>query len=331
MEALGDGAEKLRQKLQRWFRRHGRDLPWRRTTDPYAILVSEFMLQQTTVAAVVPYFLRWMEAFPTVAALAAAEEPQVLSHWQGLGYYRRARHLHRAAREIRAVQGGRVPKDRAGLRRLPGVGEYTAGAVMAFAWDAAVPVIDANIARVLARLTDWRHPIDDTRGENFLEAAAETLLPQRGGRRHTSALMELGALVCVARDPRCEECPVQSHCQARHPEQLPVKRPRRAVEAVQDQRAFVWAQGKIWLELSAGPRWRGLWMLPTAENPLRSAVYEEIYPITRFRVAMKVVREGRQNRALTGFSPENLPAMPSPHRRAVAALRGKRHSPAHVV
>jgi len=322
----GDGAEKIRRQLRRWFRTHGRDLPWRQTTDPYAILVSEFMLQQTTVAAVVPYFKRWMATFPNVAALAAAEESQVLSHWQGLGYYSRARNLHRAARKVMGDHGGQVPHDRIGLRSLPGVGDYTAGAVMAFAYDAAVPVIDANIARVLARLEDWKHPIDDPRGSEFLQAAAERLLPARGGRRHTSAVMELGALVCVAKTPRCGQCPVRANCRAGEPARLPIKRPRRAVEEVQDQRAFVWAQGKIWLECSSGPRWRGLWMLPVAENPRRAAVYEEIYPITRFRVALKVVREGKLGRELTGFPPGECPAMPSPHRRAVAALTGKRHS-----
>src|SRR5690606_22229591 len=148
-----------------------------------------------------------------VAALAAAEESLVLSHWQGLGYYSRARNLHRAAREVMAVHGGQVPSDRDGLRSLPGVGDYTAGAVMAFAYDAAVPVVDANIARVLARLEDWKNPIDDARGSEFLQAAAERLLPARGGRRHTSAVMELGALVCVANAPRCGKCPVQANCQ----------------------------------------------------------------------------------------------------------------------
>jgi A/G-specific adenine glycosylase len=322
--------EKDRQKLYRWFRRHGRDLPWRRTRDPYAILVSEFMLQQTTVTAVVPYFERWMEAFPTLRDLANADESQVMSRWQGLGYYSRARNLHRVAREIEQSHGGRVPRTLPALRSLPGVGEYTAGAVMAFGFDFAGPVVDANIARVLARLADWRHPIDNAKGVQFLRRAAESLLPAKGGRRHTSALMELGARVCLPKAPHCGECPLQESCRAVVPERLPVKRPRRVTEAVQEVRAFVWARGKIWLERSRGPRWLGMWVMPVAKVPERTSVHEEIYPITRFRVTMNVVPEGKMDRTLSGFSPEELPPMPSPHRRAVAALLRKRHNRVHA-
>jgi A/G-specific adenine glycosylase len=320
----GKAEEKIRQKLAGWFLRQGRDLPWRRTQDPYAILVSEFMLQQTTVVAVIPYFERWMRAFPTVAALAAASEQDVLGHWQGLGYYSRARNLQRAAQAVMERHGGRVPRSVDALRGLPGVGDYTAGAVAAFAFDAAVPVVDANIARVLARLKNWREPIDDSAGKTFLEEAAVSLLPESGGRLHTSALMELGALVCVARNPRCLECPVRADCRAEGPEALPVKRARKATEEVVETRAFIWARGKIWLQLSAGPRWKGLWLLPPAEPPARPPDHVEVYPITRYRVTMRVFAETVPRAGLQAFPPEELPPMPSPHRRAVAAvLAGK--------
>jgi A/G-specific adenine glycosylase len=286
-------------------------------------MVSEFMLQQTTVAAVVPYFYRWMEAFPNVAALAAAEEQHVLSHWQGLGYYSRARNLQRAAQAIVERHGGRVPESFDALRSLPGVGDYTAGAVAAFAFDAAVPVIDANIARVLARLNNWQEPIDDAVGKTFLTAASRALLPESGGRLHTSALMELGALVCVSRNPRCLECPVHPECQAESPEFLPVKRARKETEAVTESRAFVHSGKKIWLQLSNGPRWKGLWLLPEMDGLARSPDHVEVYPITRYRVTMRVHRLSSPLPGLQPFPPGELPPMPSPHRRALEAMLKK--------
>ncbi len=316
----------LRKKLYAWFKVQGRDLPWRRTGDAYAIMVSEFMLQQTTVTAVIPYFERWMRRFPTVADLAAADEQAVLSLWQGLGYYSRARNLHRAAQAIVELHGGRVPRSVDALRSLPGVGGYTAAAVAAFAFDAVEPVIDANIARVLARLQDWHQPIDDTAGKVFLEQAARELLPSSGGCLHNSALMELGALICVSRTPRCPICPVRGECLAVSPELLPVKRPRKAVTNVTEARGFVFSGQKLWLEPSPGPRWRGMWVLPVTDSGGRTPDHVEIHPITRFRVTLQLFEEKKGSRLLTGFSPHDLPPMPSPHLRAVAALLGKRHT-----
>lgn len=284
------------------------------------------MLQQTTVTAVVPYFERWMKAFPTVTALAEADEQSVLAHWQGLGYYSRARNLQRAARAILERHGGRVPRSVDALRNLPGVGDYTAGAVAAFAFDESVTVIDANIARVLARLNNWREPIDDTAGKAFLTAAAEALLPERGGRLHTSSLMELGALLCVSRNPRCLECPVRIECKAEMPDALPVKRARKQIEEVSDRRAFVLANKKLWLALSEGPRWKGLWILPEALASRGKPDHIEVYPITRFRVTMNVHLETKSRPGLVGFEPDSLPPMPSPHLRAVAAMLGKGHT-----
>jgi A/G-specific adenine glycosylase len=323
-----EAEEKIRRKLRRWFARRGRDLPWRRTGDPYAVMVSEFMLQQTTVAAVIPYFNRWMAKFPTVEALGEAAEDDVLFLWQGLGYYRRARNLHRAAKTLLAESGGQIPPSLQALRSLPGVGAYTASAIMSFAFDKAEPVIDANIARVLARLADWRKPVDGAAGRAFLQGFARGLLPRTGVARHNSSLMDLGALVCVARNPRCQQCPIRSECRARRPELLPVKKTSRKPEKVFESRAFIFEQGKLWLEKSAGPRWRGLWVLPQAAATNVRAGHVEAFAITRFRVQMQVFDESRNGRSLTGHFPDALPAMPSPHRRAVAAMAARVHNEA---
>jgi A/G-specific adenine glycosylase len=316
-------AGKLRKKLAAWFVAESRDLPWRKTTDPYAIAVSELMLQQTTVAAVIPYFERWMARFPNVEALARAPLDEVLACWQGLGYYSRARNLHKAAQEICENFGGQFPSNLTSFRSLPGFGPYSAGAVAAFAFDQACVVIDANIARVLARLGDIRDPIDKASGRQSLEAFAETLLPKNaGGRIHTGALMELGALVCKPQNPDCKRCPVQSLCRAKDPESLPVKAPRKAIERVIEHRAFFARGQSVGLIRSEGPRWRGLWLLPPG-SPDSAPVHTETYPITRYLVKMEVVEGGIAPTNLTFFPFDRLPAMPSPHARAVAAVRAK--------
>jgi A/G-specific adenine glycosylase len=324
-QASRNAEEKIRRKLQRWFCHNGRDLPWRHTRDPYAVMVSEFMLQQTTVAAVIPYFRRWMERFPTLETLALAREEDVLTLWQGLGYYGRARSLRRAAQVIVEEAGRKVPTSAEALRRLPGVGRYTAAAIASFAFDAPEPVIDANIARVLSRLRNWRKPLNDAVGRTFLAAAANKLFPKQNGRLHNSALMDLGALVCVARNPKCHHCPVRDDCLAKDPQHLPFKQPRKA-ERICEARAFIFEQGRLWLELSAGPRWQGLWILPAAEARSSRPAHVELFSITRFRVKMGVYLEDRKTRQLTGYPPGALPPMPSPHRRAVAAMLAKVHS-----
>jgi A/G-specific adenine glycosylase len=320
-----DAEQKIRQKLYRWFKSNGRDLPWRRTHDPYAILVSEFMLQQTTVGAVIPYFERWLARFPTLESLARSSDEDVLSLWQGLGYYGRARHLRHAAVAL-CESLGEVPRLVSQLRRLPGVGDYTAAAVASFAYDAVEPVVDANIARLLARLRNWKKPIDDAAGRAFLLQTAEELLPATGGRLHNSALMELGALICVAGNPRCHQCPIRRECAAEMPGLLPVKKVRGSVERVVEERAFVFERGKLWLEAAPGPRWRGLWVLPPATAANRRPDHAEVYSITRFRVTMRVFIEAIGGRALVGYIPHGLPPMPSPHRRTVAALLERVHT-----
>ena len=203
----------FRTRLLRWFRRNGRDLPWRRTRDPYRIVVSEFMLQQTQVSRVEEYYPRFLTAFPTISHLAGAPPSAVREQWDGLGYYRRAANLHALARRVVADHEGIVPADRDALRSLPGVGRYTAGAVLTFAYEQAEPAVDTNVARVLRRAFHPRAK-KDARGEQKIWATAGRLVPKagRGAWAFNQAIMELGALVCTARVARCDACPVRKSC-----------------------------------------------------------------------------------------------------------------------
>ena len=193
------------RKLLAWYKRNARVLPWRQTRNPYAILVSEFMLQQTQVSRVLDYYPRFLKRFPTIASLARSKPKTVMEAWDGLGYYARARNLHQLAKRV-AETGNRIPDDPVELRTLPGVGRYTAGAVACFAYEKPVPAVDTNVNRVLSRAFGTKDVWD----------LAESLVPKNGERawRFNQALMELGALVCTARKPKCPECPVRSDCVA---------------------------------------------------------------------------------------------------------------------
>jgi len=311
-----------------WFREHGRDLPWRRTRDPYAILVSEMMLQQTTVAAVIPHYERWMKKFPTPSTLAKARESVILAHWQGLGYYRRVQSFVAAATKLCHEMAGVFPRDYAGLRSLPGVGDYTAQAMLAFAYDKPAPVLDANIIRVVARLFDLRVPVDAARGLKIVRGCLEGILPSRGGRNFISALMDLGALVCRAGKPRCEVCPVKQFCMAKHPEELPVKSARAPIKARVEHAAWVLDGGGIVLQQSQGRRWRGLWRLPPLESvPGGEPAVVLGYSIVRERVTLKIHCVPRRALGMSdeprwAFAPGELDqtAIPSPHRRVIVRM-----------
>jgi A/G-specific adenine glycosylase len=205
-------ASRFSRALRRWFGRHGRDLPWRATRDPYRVLVSETMLQQTQVSRVVDFYEQFLDRFPTLNDLARATPRRVRESWEGLGYYARARNLHAAARRV-ANTGG-LPADVSQLRSLPGIGPYTAGAVASFAYERRAALVDTNVARVLRRAFAPRADFKTTRGQQRLWGIAESLLPRTGKATwtHNQALMELGALVCTARVARCGECPVRQHC-----------------------------------------------------------------------------------------------------------------------
>ncbi len=315
----------FRARLTAWFRRHGRDLPWRRDTSPYAVLVSEFMLQQTQVATVIPYFERWMQRFPDFATLAAAGEADVLSQWQGLGYYSRARNLHRAAKLIVERFDGNLPDDNDAIASLPGVGRYTAGAIAAFAFDRSVATVDGNIARVLARLLDHREAIDSGEGQAFIWQTAEALLPARGGRLHTSALMELGALLCTPRAPQCLLCPVREYCSAKEPEKVPLKKARARTIALDEPCAWIRRRDAILLEKQTGSRWRGMWKLPGTAPRESVPLHTAEYPFTNHRVTLRVFA-GRSTKTLgenqAWICDADLDALPltAPHRRAIRAL-----------
>jgi len=222
-------ASKFADSLLSWYRNHAWSLPWRDQQDPYTVWVSEIMLQQTRVETVIPYFERWMKRFPTISSLAQASQGDVLSEWEGLGYYSRARNLHQAAKMVEHVYEGQLPHEVNHLRQLPGIGRYTAGAIASIAFGKDEPVLDGNIRRVLARMFDVREPIRSTAGENQLWQLAEENLPPGVAGDYNQALMELGALVCKPRQPRCEACPVSTICLAYSmgiQEERPVKLPK---------------------------------------------------------------------------------------------------------
>ena len=216
--------ESLIDPLLEWFQRNARDLPWRRTTDPYAIWVSEIMLQQTQVKTVIPYWNRWMGRFPTVQLLADAHIDEILKLWEGLGYYTRARNLHRAAETIVMDHGGLFPREFEQVLELPGIGRYTAGAICSIAFNQRKPILDGNVTRVLTRLfaiaENPRLPKANQRlwklAQEFVELAAKPASdrPSRACSALNQALMELGATICTARQPRCPTCPLQKHCRA---------------------------------------------------------------------------------------------------------------------
>lgn len=217
---------RVRADLRAWYDRGHRELPWRDDRDPYRILVSEMMLVQTTVAAVTPYFHRFLARFPTVGDLAEAPENDVLKAWEGLGYYRRARQLHAAAKAIVHDHGGTVPSSLDALQALPGVGRYIAGAVRSFAFDLPAPIVEANTQRVLARLLAWEGAIGSPATTERLWRAAERLVPEEGPGAFNQAIMELGATVCTPKLPSCLVCPVAGECLARErgiQDRLPLK------------------------------------------------------------------------------------------------------------
>jgi A/G-specific adenine glycosylase len=314
----------FRRALLKWYREHGRDLPWRRSRDPYAILVSEFMLQQTQVATVIPYYHEWLRRFPDFSSLALATESEVLHAWQGLGYYARARNLHATAKVVMQEHGGVFPIEPEKMRALPGLGRYTANAVATFAFDQSVPIVEANIARVLARLFDMRLPIDSSAGANKIWDLATSLLPKQNASGFNSALMDLGALVCVARQPKCEICPARGMCAAEHPAELPNKRQRAAIKLLTEHHAFTFDRGRLLLEQSQ-ERWRGMWILPrlTSDPGDGAPLYSAEFPFTNHRVTLAVYRRTRPrtspHRWFSLDSLDSIP-LPSPHRRAVTQL-----------
>jgi A/G-specific adenine glycosylase len=319
----------FRRSLVRWYRSHGRDLPWRRTGDPYAILVSEFMLQQTQVATVIPYYHNWLRRFPDFASLARASENEVLREWQGLGYYARARNLHATAKTVMDRHGGNFPRGIEQMRQLSGIGKYTAHAVASFAFNQSVPIVEANTGRVLARLFNLRESIDSGLGQRKLWQHAASLLPKSDAATFNSALLDLGAFICAPRKPRCAVCPVKTFCRAKNPAALPIRKSRPEMKQLIEKHALIVRRGQILLEQSRH-RWRGMWILPPLEPDCleqsrfqQGPVYESVFPFTHHRVTLSVYRRAapkRIARRQQWFGSIEEVAMPSPHRRATDAL-----------
>jgi A/G-specific adenine glycosylase len=264
----------VRRRLRRWYGRHRRDLPWRRTRDPYKIWISEVLLQQTQVATALPYYQRFLRRFPTVGVLAASPLEAVLQAWSGLGYYRRARYLHAAAARIVEQHRGEFPRSWEQARALPGVGEYTAAAVLSIAYGAALALVDGNVQRVLARLCAVRQVLG-ARERRALRSLAQELLDPSDPGGWNQALMELGALVCLPASPRCDVCPLRALCGARaagNPERYPRLPPRRGSEKVrvgvalvERGAALLWHRRSDQAELLAG-----MWELPHARLAWRA-------------------------------------------------------------
>lgn len=321
--------QQFRRRLLAWFRAHQRDLPWRKTPDPYRVWISEIMLQQTQVATVIPYYEKFLAAFPDVATLARADEHDVLRLWEGLGYYRRARQLHRAAQVIATEHGGEFPRDLEAVRALPGIGRYTAGAITSIAYDTPAPILEANTVRLYCRLMAYGESPTSTAGQKLLWEFAESLLPAKGAGQLNQALMELGSLVCTPRSPDCVACPVRDLCPTRErglQASIPQSKPPKNFERVREASVVVWQRGKVLVrQRTAAERWAGMWdfvRFPlTGENEdaiaqelitnVRSIVGIQVTPgqrlttlhhgVTRFRIELSVYQanfhSGRVSRA----------------------------------
>ncbi|MBT8036221.1 MAG: A/G-specific adenine glycosylase [Verrucomicrobiae bacterium] len=323
----------FQQKLVRWFKNEGKPYPWRDTTDPWAILVSEIMLQQTQIATVLGkgHYVRFMAIYPTPCDMAQATEQEILKAWEGLGYYRRAKNLHAAARAITRNHNGHFPRKFEEIRALPGIGPYTAGAVASFAYNDPQPIVDANVARVFSRLFDFQNRIDTSAGNKQLWQWAEGLLPAKAPRDYNSALMELGQTYCSNKSPDCAHCPVQSFCHCADPTSLPIKKSATKVTRVDEFAIFSTdSHGRILLQKQQeGKRRAGMWSLPRREHDhtLDLALsLKTTYAITRYHVTLRVYAshahhtQPQDNEAWhSAESIESLP-MPSPDRRALETI-----------
>ena len=327
------GIPNISRPLVRWFARVGRDLPWRRSRDPYRVWLSEIMLQQTQVERVKDYYTRFLATFPDVHALAAAREERVLKLWEGLGYYRRARQLHAAAKRIVADHGGVFPRTAAELRSLPGIGRYTAGAIASIAFDAPEPIVEANSRRVLARVAGHDRPLDGPRGDAAIWEIAAAVVPRRAAGRFNQALMDLGALVCTPTRPLCTTCPLATRCAAwrtRRTDAIPVPASRRATKRVRETALVIRHGDHVLVERrKPGEWWEGLWDFPRDAAAARgrklgavryTVTHHAIECIVRERAAARRARPTKDRRWVTAAGLATL-AMTAPGRRIAALLK----------
>ncbi len=338
----------LRKKLMAWYRENARDLPWRRTRDPYSIWISEIMLQQTQVITVIPYYQRWLNNFPDVHSLADAKSDHVMSLWAGLGYYRRARMLHAAAQDVVKNFEGKIPNTVEGLTKLPGIGRYTAGAIASIAFDQAVPIVDGNVIRILTRI--FAYPKDISKPKNLEEIwnLAEKLVSGKNPGTFNQAMMELGALICLPQNPDCPSCPVKTLCTAykmKSQENFPVKSAKQQITALETAALILKKQSKILcIKQPADGRWGGMWMFPHWEN--QKSMLRELrvshsdlsqrltinHTFTRYKIKLKVYEYQQTPKGPLGFFKDkefqwlkcaelDQYAFPAPHKKIVQHLK----------
>ena len=346
----------FQKKLLDWYRDHARDLPWRRTKDPYKIWVSEIMLQQTQVETVIPYYTRWVGRFPTLRSLAEANLSEVMKHWAGLGYYRRARMLHEAAKTVLKTPSARIPREVEALLELPGIGRYTAGAISSIAFNQKTPILDGNVIRILTRLFAIPSDIQNAKTLKKLWRLSESMLPDENPGDFNQAMMEVGATVCLPENPRCEACPIRIFCTAhrQHCETAyPVKKNKGRLEKTHTFALVMHRNGKVLVKQQPPEgRWGGLWMFPHWTN--KASLLEELkkygvknlsspklrpkwvihHGFTKYRVRLEVyeatqLQEEKTRSPGSGFrrrscwvKPGNLTrlAFPSPHQKIVRSL-----------
>ncbi len=262
--------ETIQYAFKQWYLENFRKLPWRQTSNPYYIWVSEVMLQQTRVDTVIPYFERFIHQFPTIECLAEADEGQVLKVWEGLGYYSRARNLLRGAKMIVSEYAGKIPNTLNEIKKIPGIGSYTAGAILSIAFGQAIPAVDGNVMRVFSRMFCIQEDIQKGKTKKEMEAIGYQIIPKRNPSLFNQALMELGALICTVKSPRCTECPVFRICKARMlgiEENLPIKKKKAKIKEVQMEVGVVWNHEK--LLICKRPKeglLANLWSLPSVER-----------------------------------------------------------------
>ncbi len=282
----------FRHALTEWFRREGKDYPWRRTSDPWSILVSELMLQQTTIPTVLGRYEAWMRQFPTPAHLARVDEQTALRSWEGLGYYRRVRSLQAIARVITEQFNGQFPDTPDALNTLPGIGPYTTGALLSFAFNKPAPIVDANVARVIARLDSYAVAVDSTAGQKYLWARAAQLLDPDHAREFNSAIMELGQTYCSIKAPNCLLCPVRKFCTTKAPEYLPLKKEKTPGTRIEHHDLLYLRKGAILLaKCPDGQRHAGMYRFPQRDDEHLMAtpyILKQTYNVTRYKVTRYV-------------------------------------------
>ncbi|MBP9865575.1 MAG: A/G-specific adenine glycosylase [Candidatus Omnitrophica bacterium] len=342
----------IRSKLLSWYRKHARDLPWRHTCDPYKIWVSEIMLQQTQVQTVIPYYTRWLERFPTLEALAKAPQEEVMKYWAGLGYYRRVKMLHAAADFVQTELQGVIPSSPDELRKIPGIGRYTAGAIASIAFQKPAPLVDGNVIRILTRLYGLKKNTAHAGTLKHLWWLAEKLVPEKNPGDFNQAMMELGATVCLPKSPSCRTCPVQKECRALaagNPESFPVKTQKEKIQKIKSAALILKnPQGQVLIDRQPqNARWGGLWMFPHGENKEKVADRFKLtdnpsahsfiikHSFTKYSIQLHVFEAGvsvktSKKLAAQGHRWTSVPALenfafPSPHQKIARHLLEKSH------